>query len=651
MARYNGPVKVLNPADGIPSDAEGGVAGGDSTAAAVAQVGAEAAKWVGTNLAPGTDLNTVDQTGRFLVLPGNAHPNRPQEIFGLLEVFRFGSSSKIQTWTSADLASTTYRRYGGSTGWTAWARIDAGGVTSTVTADLDSKIAATNPAVVGAPLWRVLPLALTAGGGAATHAATSGGLRHRLRVPAEVARWRVHVRDINARFGIVQSSTLTVAGVWIGAQGATPGRWTAAPTKVSNGGTATSGADWVSGWISTPLAAGTWHTLGISWSSTAQPQANRTTAWTTTQADTATPGAATTQTTAPPFDVWLECEVPASVPAVAVISDSLGVGVGSTYGVTDSWPAQLAQTQGLWPILMGSSGDLLTDWTNPAHFKWSRFGGTAKPDSVVIAAGSNDIFTGSSLASVQSTAQTVASLARERLAQAVYVTTILPREGVTGAQEDTRRAYNTWLGTLPAGVRDRVDIVPAVSTDDETLIDSLDADGVHLNTAGYAAIAASITRPLAPKPAATAAGITDATATGRALITATDAAAARAAIGAASDQDTGWRNIGASSGVTGNVFMRRRGPVVHLMLQGIVVPTAGHTNVADLTSGFIPQSFTGANWRNGLVMDDAGTSIRMASYFNSRMRILNAETGKQYGGYLTWITNDAWPTTLPGSPA
>lgn len=35
MARYNGPIKVLNPADGIPSDAEGGVAGGDSTAAAV----------------------------------------------------------------------------------------------------------------------------------------------------------------------------------------------------------------------------------------------------------------------------------------------------------------------------------------------------------------------------------------------------------------------------------------------------------------------------------------------------------------------------------------------------------------------------------------------------------------------------------------
>lgn len=43
MARINNGIKVLNPADTVPTDAEGGYAGGDSTAAAVAQVGGVAA--------------------------------------------------------------------------------------------------------------------------------------------------------------------------------------------------------------------------------------------------------------------------------------------------------------------------------------------------------------------------------------------------------------------------------------------------------------------------------------------------------------------------------------------------------------------------------------------------------------------------------
>ena len=42
MARVNGPISVFNPGDGIPSDASGGGAGGDSTAAAIATAGAQA---------------------------------------------------------------------------------------------------------------------------------------------------------------------------------------------------------------------------------------------------------------------------------------------------------------------------------------------------------------------------------------------------------------------------------------------------------------------------------------------------------------------------------------------------------------------------------------------------------------------------------
>ena len=42
MVRYNGPIRVFNPSDGIPTDAAGGGAGGDQTAAALAGMSAQA---------------------------------------------------------------------------------------------------------------------------------------------------------------------------------------------------------------------------------------------------------------------------------------------------------------------------------------------------------------------------------------------------------------------------------------------------------------------------------------------------------------------------------------------------------------------------------------------------------------------------------
>lgn len=117
-------------------------------------------------------------------------------------------------------------------------------------------------------------------------------------------------------------------------------------------------------------------------------------------------------------------------------------------------------------------------------------------------------------------------------------------------------------------------------------------------------------------------------------------------------RDTGWRKLTNGTNVNaGNIFMRRRGNDVHIEMQGVSFSLAGHQNTAAIPVGFQPQSFSGANWRNGAAMDDAGTSIRPFSYFSGNMRILNAETGKQYGGYITYITSDAWPTALPGTAA
>ena len=76
---------------------------------------------------------------------------------------------------------------------------------------------------------------------------------------------------------------------------------------------------------------------------------------------------------------------------------------------------------------------------------------------------------------------------RKFVSPVVYDMTILPRTSVTGDAETLRRSYNAWLPK--SGTRQVFNIVPAVSTDDETLMPAFDADGIHLNTAGYAAIA------------------------------------------------------------------------------------------------------------------------------------------------------------------
>ena len=117
--------------------------------------------------------------------------------------------------------------------------------------------------------------------------------------------------------------------------------------------------------------------------------------------------------------------------------------------------------------------------------------------------------------------------------------------------------------------------------------------------------------------------------------------------------DTGWRNISSQleSGVSGNVFITRVGQTIHMMLHNVSTANAGHTNLILLTPGFRPLDVSGANWRNATLTTDSGDTLRLASYFNNRMRILNMPTGKIFGGYISMVAESAWPTTLPGIPA
>ena len=117
--------------------------------------------------------------------------------------------------------------------------------------------------------------------------------------------------------------------------------------------------------------------------------------------------------------------------------------------------------------------------------------------------------------------------------------------------------------------------------------------------------------------------------------------------------DTGWRNVSSElePGVSGNVFITRVGQTIHMMLHNVATANAGHTNLIFLTPGFRPLDVPGTNWRNTTLTTDSGDTPRLASYFNSRMRILNMPTGKVFGGSISMVAESAWPTTLPGIPA
>ena len=72
-----------------------------------------------------------------------------------------------------------------------------------------------------------------------------------------------------------------------------------------------------------------------------------------------------------------------------------------------------------------------------------------------------------------------------------------------GDFETRRRTINTWWQAQRWGIGGYIDIVPAMSGDDETILPAYDADGTHLNAAGFQAVADRISgtyKVTAPAP-------------------------------------------------------------------------------------------------------------------------------------------------------
>ncbi|MFI8778216.1 SGNH/GDSL hydrolase family protein [Brachybacterium paraconglomeratum] len=343
--------------------------------------------------------------------------------------------------------------------------------------------------------WKRVPLAVTLGQPDAD-APTSGQYRVPLRWDAPIVRWRLHVANRQPKTGASRGS-VDLGGVWAGARGV-DGAWSGTPTQISGAVSLPSdGSEWVSEWRDEPLDGD--RMLAFTYTAPAAPWSLCGGGWSVTGPIDGTATALTTVQSVP-LSWWIEAETYATTPVVAVIGDSLSCGVGATTPVLDSVLSQWCRAHGALPVHWAASGDHMLGMADGSAWKWTRWDGLARPDAVLWAVGSNDLAS-ADLATMRARFSSVLPIVRERTDGPIFLATISPRDGETGTWETTRRAYNTWLRSRPAGARAVFEFAAAVSPDDETLIPALTSDGIHLTTAGYAAQVAAIASPLtSPAP-------------------------------------------------------------------------------------------------------------------------------------------------------
>lgn len=481
---------------------------------------------------------------------------------------------------------------------------------------------------------KTVPLALGLGFGSDYQAPAACSFRVPLLFTPDVARFRIHIRNSNPRTGSLRAGAGEFTGVWHGKHAAN-GAFTASPTQIVPAFTTPAdGSEWVSDWINQPLGGGTEYLLSFAYTSTAtvKPVFTAGGSWRNDTSAAHGPTIAPTMTRENliPFDIWMEAETASTTPVIAGFGDSLTAGIGADFTVQDSWVSQYARAHGALPVHYAIGGTTMGSW-HDGFYAFNRWQGFARPDAVIWAMGSNDIFTGSDLATLQTRHANLAPLLAAKVSSRIHAATIMPRTNQTGATEDVRRAYNAWLATRPNGVREVFDFADSISTDDETIIPAYDSDGTHLTAEGYAQNAAAITSAI----------------TAPSLSLAVDGLSERVA---ALEGTSGIRNVSTLLGLSsGTALLDVRDGTVRIDF--LAAQWAGTGNI-DLTNDGLTSVAPEAP-RNS-VNDDvmAGTTPRRIQVnMYGFARIYAYATGDVINGYISWPMTRPTPTIWPGNPA
>lgn len=351
---------------------------------------------------------------------------------------------------------------------------------------------------------KLVPLALTLGQGSTTAAGgvKSGVFRVPIRYAAPITRWRLCFTNRNPRYGTTRNAQSMVDTIIIGEHidGAyTSGwKWVAKNLTVSADGSVAR-----TGWQTTPIGDG--RDMAISYRyTTSGPEAPPLLVGGGWDLGTATPGewdVPRTRVIRLPFDMWIEAETYATTPVIAGFGDSITCGVGATLPVFDSWPSVYARNFGALPIHYSSSGDTFENWgLDEKAYKVSRWDHLARPDAVLWAMGTNDMASSRTLAQHQANTLKMAGIIRERWSPNLYMATIMPRNNEAAEIKAMRDQWNGWAPTQPE-FRDAFDFAAAVRDPASGgILPAYNADGLHLSSAGSAAQAAAITRPITAPP-------------------------------------------------------------------------------------------------------------------------------------------------------
>lgn len=432
-------------------------------------------KWTGGSdsmrsltIMPGEDLDDVTEPGAYPFWGSVGHsPGGSGTVFVTKLLTTTGAESSVFQLASVGSVSEPelWSRFKGSAGWSAWIRIDVGAVDFSDVLALRSA----SPAAK-----KTAPLCLSTGAGGQFHEGGSGTTVIIQHMPTTAERAQLHLRNHNPRFTLQDYASVNVSSVSIGLHDGSGG---SASWMTLGAGATPYGSRWVEvpeAWRGKEIA------VRYSWSGTGTIHRNIGTAWTNGSRDGR-----------PPLWAWLELSVPASTPVVGGYGDSLTAGVGAARPVIDSWLGLWAREHGAVPAHWAHSGDASTTWQDSDR-KWFMYGtDVAAPDVMIYAMGSNEVYGGASpdLATMKQRVTDTVALIKKKITPEVVGALVMPRTSYP--DETLRRGVNAWYPQ--SGLfRQVFNFGAAISNDDDNIIPAYDADGIHLTTAGYEAVAAVI---------------------------------------------------------------------------------------------------------------------------------------------------------------
>lgn len=594
-------------------------------AAELADIAAKAWDRSGSSLGVSANINTLEN-GTYAIWAGDTAValGLPTNGLGVLHSVRFGTGAGVQYWITRSTNPTFWIRSELSATWSDWVQV--GG-------PKDDEFIGLLPASPGSLAQTAMSITTGHGGGQTTGQGFARGLQ---RMPLGATRARIGIRNWNPRYNMADSPAAALNSISLGKHDGGTSQSLSWVSVQPSGSTGTEG--FLSRWVNLPDGmAGSDVLVAFGWQSSGDVQNNIGYGFTGTSASNAITGTGTATNTLP-FFIYLEVEIPATRGRIANFADSIGSGVSASKVMYDSWLDQYCRKYGYVPQHWSHSGDQGDSWADPSGKKWSLYGKEiVLADAVIYAMGSNMIFrptTPTLQECIDVTVDNIKNI-RKHISPNVYGATITPRTGVTGAGETLRREYNAWMKASPL-FRDVFDMSAAVSTSEGVLNPAYDADGIHFNTAGYAAMASAIERPLADR------GVTVDQSAGR-VVKVWDYLNNREQM---IYGDTGLRKLTPNALFTDagqEVTVSREGSIVSVTGWRLAAPSlpTGETVVVNLPVGFRPHNlsrFAGNTFRDKF----------MAVSGNGDVTITDPSAPVDHFN-VTFRTVDPWPTSLPGS--